>query len=206
MTIPSLNSEASETLQGSISLLFVLNYAVDYLTMDYGGGLQAAKELAAQNQSIQLGRLTIWAFIINWFLEADIMTKIFGLGYGAVTPSVWLHNSSDVIFNAIGVRGALSGANYAILEGGVLGLVLQVSFIIVSYRTIKRLRKNAGNESERTFLHILELMFFIFFFDYFFYSTVLYNALPLPFILFAGLGVCSSIKIEGFLGGYHKAY
>lgn len=206
ITIPSLNSEASESFQGSVSLLFVMSYAMDYLTMDYGGGLQRAEEFAALDPSIQLGRLTIWAFIIDWFLEADITTKLFGLGYGAVTPSVWLHDSNDVIFDTIGVRGALSGANHAILEVGVLGLFLQSSFIIVSYRTIKRLRKYAVNEYYRTSSRILELMFFVFFFDYFFYSTVLFNALPLPFILFAGLGVFSSIQIEGFQGGYHKAY
>ena len=65
MTIPSLNQEASETFGGSFSAAFIIVYAFEYLTMDYGGSLQAAKEFAALDKNIQLGRLTM-GFVFDW--------------------------------------------------------------------------------------------------------------------------------------------
>lgn len=203
--IPSLNSEVSRSFQGSFAPSFVIGYAADYLTMDYGGSLQGPEELAATDKNIQVGRITLWAYVLDWFLEADVTTKIFGLGYGAITPSIWLHDSTDLLFDTIGVRGALSGANFVLLELGALGLLLQISFLMASYRAIRDLKRRAHNGHVISYLSILELMFPIFLFDYFFYSTVLLNALPLPFILFAGLGIGAAVTSRGSQDGYYRA-
>ena len=80
--------------------------------MDYGGSLQAAKEFAALDKNIQLGRLTMWGFVFDWLGSVDWITKLFGLGYGSVTPSVWLHSSDDLLLRswvfAVGFRAQIT--------------------------------------------------------------------------------------------------
>ena len=196
MTIPSLNQEASETFGGSFSAAFIIVYAFEYLTMDYGGSLQAAKEFAALDKNIQLGRLTMWGFVFDWLGSVDWITKLFGLGYGSVTPSVWLHSSDDLLFEVLGVRGGLSGANHALLEVGIIGMLLQTSILFSAFFLVRKWRKTSISRHATQAFQVLELMFLVFFFDYFFYSTVLFNALPIPFILFAGLGVAGTLRLR----------
>jgi len=119
--VPSLNPE--EVLGGPVSLSHVFNYAIEYSTMDFGGTLQGSYEEAVNNMNIQVGRVTLWCSIWNWLSSVDTRTLLFGTGFGTATSSIWLTEDSDLIFDIIGTRGAISAGGLALIETGLVGFL-----------------------------------------------------------------------------------
>lgn len=181
--IPSLN--VSESSGGAISVLFAFQYAVDYLTMDYGGGLQGSYDQAVGDKGVQVGRLILWASIFQWAGSVDIGTLLFGLGYGRVTPSSWLSGEDDLLFDAIGTRGAISGAGMALIETGVIGLVLMIAFFVSIFLCVLRARKRVKRDVSRRWLNSMLVILSVFVYDFFFYSIVLLRTMPMPLLFFA---------------------
>jgi hypothetical protein len=190
--IPALNVE--ETIGGSISLPHMYNYAITYLTMDYGGPLQGSYEQSAINTDIQVGRITLLIFIIDSILSADLPTMLFGLGPGSITPSAWLNESNDVIYDMLGTRGAISGLGLSLVETGLVGAFILSSFFIYSFRKIRKMHKTLQSSIAKKWIRVLIVIFLIFCFDFFFYSTVLFRTMPMPLLFWGALGSIFIVK------------
>lgn len=187
--IPSLNPD--EAYGGGVNPAFAIEYAIQYLTMDYGGPLQGAREMAAQDVNIQVGRFIILLEIARWLGSVDLATLLFGAGYGLITPSDWLGGQEDRLFEVLGTRGAISGAGLAVIETGLLGLGLYVAFFLTVARTATILAKQAHTEEARTWYRIVLVLLGVFAYDFFFYSTTLFRTLPMPVLVFSVLASLS---------------
>lgn len=183
--IPSLNIE--NQYGGEISAEHAFNYALDYLTMDYGDSLQGEYDKASSNTGIQVGRITLWASIYDWIRSTDGWTLLFGIGFGSVTPSMWLHDTGDLLFSTIKTRGAISGAGVSIIETGLIGFSLVTYFFIHIFIRIISAHKNSRTRRIKIWFSTLFIIHTIFCFDFFLYSTVLLRVLPMPLIFFSML-------------------
>lgn len=190
MAMPSLNPDAGYS--GSFDPMFAINYAITYLTMDYGGPLQASYEEALRDVNVQVGRFVLAAEIVRWLQEADTMTLLVGLGFGTVTPSEWLGTEGDRLFDVLGTRGAISGAGLAVLETGLLGLALYVMLFAGAVQAAWAERRRARTRLARNWFGTVLVLIGVFAYDFFFYSLVLLRTLPMPFIFF---GVLASIPL-----------
>jgi hypothetical protein len=183
-TIPSLNLFSSYS-SGDVSLAFAFEYAKTYVMMDYGGPLQASYAVALSDENVQVGRVILLLHIGNWLYHADPMTFWFGAGFGAATPSEWIDGGSDPLFELVGSRGAISGAGLALVETGVVGLSLISGFFIwLLVSTIRDYRASKSLLARRWYRTVF-ILFGVFWYDFFFYSTVLLRTMPLPVIFFA---------------------
>jgi hypothetical protein len=181
--IPSLNPE--ESYGGSVSVPYAIKYSFEYLTMDFGGSLQGSYKAAAEDPGIQVGRIRLWLSIIDWLRSADTWTMLFGKGYGAATPSIWLQEKSDLLFNIIGTRGAICGAGLALIETGLIGfLVIGYWFVHIFIQIVCAFRQASSFVAQRWF-KTLFIIHCVFCFDFFFYSIVLLRTLPMPLIFFS---------------------
>lgn len=187
--IPSLNIGAE--YGGAVNILFAIEYAIDYLTMDYGGSLQGSYDAAIYDENIQVGRLTLLFSIAEWLGKSSWSTKLLGVGFGAATPSEWLGGNKDAIFDIVGSRGAISGAGLALVETGVIGLGLFIYFFLNLHRTIRLLIEGSGDFDARRWYKTLNVVFYVFLYDFFFYSTTLLRTLPMPIIFFAAIATLS---------------
>lgn len=180
--IPSLNSSAS--FGGSVSLLFALDYAIEYLTMDYGGPLQNSYEAAAYDRNTQVGRLTLWVHIVNWLYHADTMTQLFGVGFGKATPSSWITSDDDILFNLLGTRGSISGAGLTLIESGIVGILFFISFFLLIFYKIKSVKKILYFSDSKRWMNVVFVIMCVFALDFFLYSTVTFRTLPMPILFF----------------------
>ena len=192
--IPSLN--VSSEYGGSVNILFAIEYAIRYLTMDYGDSLQGSYESAMYDENIQVGRITLLFSIAEWLSNSSWSTQLFGVGFGAATPSEWLGQQSDPLFNIIGTRGAISGAGLALVETGILGLGIFIYFFLNLHRMVRLQIKKSENLDVSRWYKTMNVIFYVFLFDFFFYSTVLLRTLPMPIIFFAVLATLSIIKSQ----------
>ena len=190
--IPSLNVE--ENYGGSLNIKFALEYAFNYLTMNYGGPLQGSYLEATNNVNIQVGRLTLLLSIMDWLNNSSWFVQLFGIGFGAVTPSEWLGGRDDPLFNVLGTRGAISGAGLALIETGVIGFAILLYFFLKIHCKIKLLIKNSNNLGINNWFKTVNIIFYIFIYDFFFYSTVLFRVLPLPIIFFGIIATLTLVK------------
>jgi hypothetical protein len=181
--MPSLNPDARYS--GSFDPMFAINYAVSYLTMDYGGPLQASYEEALRDVNVQVGRFVLVAEIVRWLQVADTTTLLVGLGFGTVTPSEWLGTEGDRLFDVLGTRGAISGAGLAVLETGLLGLALYLMLFAGAIQATLAERRRAHTRLARNWFGTVLVLIGVFAYDFFFYSLVLLRTLPLPFIFFS---------------------
>ena len=187
--IPSLNKE--EISGGSVSLTFIFDFAISYLTMDYGSSMQGDYSQALLNNDVQVGRITLLNSIFEWIKLGDLKTMLFGLGYGSVTPNSWIQGE-DILFLTIGTRGAISGFGLAIIETGIVGSALISIFLFyIPLKIMFTIKKLYSNQAKRWF-RMLILVFLIFIFDFFLYSVSLMRTMPLPLIFILAL---SSITI-----------
>jgi hypothetical protein len=180
--IPSLNP--SESYYGSVDFLHIVRYAFDYLTMDYGTQLQGQYKDAFDDKSIQVGRLTLLMYLSDWLSNASLQVKLFGVGFGIATSNQWSVGPSDPLFNFIGARGAISGAGLTLIETGIIGLLIFIFFFTNIFLKIKQLLRHEVNPNTRRWYRTVELLFWVFLFDFFFYSTILFRTMPLPIIFF----------------------
>ena len=181
--IPSLNVEGSYF--GSFNVLHMFEYALDYLTMDYGGPLQGSFESARSDINIQVGRITLMLSIVNWFSELDWASRLFGLGLGTVTPSEWLGGHEDPLFRVLNTRGAISGAGVALIETGLVGLGLFVVLFLKLFTITFKYSQKAQTVDARRWYRTVIILLGVFAFDFFFYSTILLRTLPMPIIFFS---------------------
>jgi hypothetical protein len=182
-SIPSLNPEGSYV--GGVSLSHAAQYALEYVTMDYGGSLQGSYELAARDDNVQVGRAIIWLHIIQWLNDSGPWTWMFGNGFGSATRNAWTNSGSDPLFDVIASRGGISGAGLAAVETGMVGLALATYAFLHIGMTIRRCRREAKSHIAIRWYRTTALLLAIFAFDFFFYSTVLLRTMPLPLIFFA---------------------
>ena len=191
--IPSLSGSSLQ--YGGNSFFAPIEYALDYLTMDYGGNLQGTYEEALLDENVQVGRFTLIVSVFQWFSGASFWVKLFGLGFGVATPSAWIGASSDPLFDILGTRGATSGAILTIIETGFVGFALINTFFIAVYRSLRigiRESSQAGHVLLHRWYKTLEVLFYLSLYDFFFYSITLFRTLPAPMILF---GLLSTITI-----------
>jgi len=181
--IPSLNPDAGYS--GGVSPAFAINYAIEYLTMDYGGSLQGNFENAATDINIQVGRVIVVLEIVRWLSQADWITMLFGAGFGIATPSEFLGDQRDPLFQLIGTRGAISGAGLAVLETGLIGLGLFFVFFFGMLSLAWRSARQARTDTARRWFRTVMVLMAVFLYDFFFYSTTLLRTLPMPVLIFA---------------------
>jgi hypothetical protein len=181
--IPSLNM--NESYGGAVNFIYLFEYALEYLTMDYGGTLQGSYNDALLDAGVQIGRITLLIYIVDWIKQQEILTILFGIGFGAITPSDWLANQSDPLFNLIGARGAISGFGLTLIETGVVGSILMFIFFINILLKVLILSRNENDLRLKRWYKTVVIILFVFMYDYFFYSTVLLRVLPMPIILFS---------------------
>ena len=184
--------EAAGKIAGS-GPSFLLNYAIEYLTMDYGGALQADESLSAEDANVQVGRLIVISKSIDYMRAQSLNELFFGNGMGFITPSEYI-NPPDIMYKKLGFRGAISGAAQMFIEGGLVGLVfmslLLIGPLVRTLLLIKRSKRNTYESAKyRKLCAICLLLLAICIFDFFLYSTTLLTTFPLPllffFILFA---------------------
>jgi hypothetical protein len=187
--IPSLNS--SSDYGGAVDILFSIEYAVDYLTMDYGDYLQGSYQSAMYDENVQVGRITLILSIVEWLNASSWSTQLFGVGFGAATPSEWLGGQGDPLFGILGTRGAISGAGLALVETGILGLGLFIYFFFNLRREIKIQIKNSDALNAVRWYKTVLVIFYVFLFDFFFYSTSLFRTMPMPILFFAIIATLS---------------
>jgi hypothetical protein len=193
ISIPSLSSENGAD---GFSLTFIMQYAIDYLFMDYGGNLQKSYEVAKYDHNVQVGRFTLWLSILNYIINQDFTSILFGMGHGSFTPSKWINSTTDLLFINIGTRGAFTGANQVLLENGVIGfLIIFLFFINIFYKIFKQFLKYKFR-SYRNSIFIIFCIHSVCFADFLFYSSLLFKTLPMPFIYFCTIYYLVNIKPE----------
>jgi hypothetical protein len=168
---------------------YLMAYAIEYLTMDYGGSLQGDENLASVDQNVQVGRLIVAAFSAELIANRDLSNMIFGDGAGYVTPSSRL-GATDILFDRYGFRGAISTTLELALEMGVVGLLFLTVLIGRPIRQLCRSWRDisaSGDENLRRTWWLLFIVFCVFLFDILFYSNILFSTLPLPFLFFCTL-------------------
>ena len=190
--IPSLNIE--ETRGGSVSISYAVEYAISYLNMDFEGGLQGTRETAIYNNDTQLGRITLIKYVYQWLLSVDLSTALFGLGYGSVTSNSWVNSNPDIFFEVMGFRGAISGFILALVETGIVGAGMISSFFIFLFIKLNSEIKKLNTLVAKRWFRMLFIVFLIFCFDFFFYSTVLLRTFPIPIIFSASLASILIVK------------
>jgi hypothetical protein len=195
--IPSLNVDSS--YGGGVNIFYAFAYAIDYLIMDYGDSLQGTYNAAFYDKGIQVGRLTLLLSILEFISNAHWTIQLFGVGFGVATPSEWLGENDDALFKIIGTRGAISGAGLALVETGLIGLIILVYFFYTLHRAIRRSINNSSNLKFLRWCKTLNVIFFVFIYDFFFYSTVLLRTLPMPIIFFTAIATLSYINSRNSL-------
>jgi hypothetical protein len=190
--IPSLNIGAE--YGGAVNFLFAIEYAVDYLTMDYGSSLQGSYESAMYDENIQVGRVTLLFSIAEWLSNSSWSTQLFGVGFGTATPSEWLSGNNDRLFDVLGTRGAISGAGLALVETGIIGLGICIYFFLNLHCIIRIMVKRSEDFNLSRWYKTVNVVFYVFLYDFFFYSTALLRTLPMPIIFFAIVATLSVLK------------
>ena len=122
--------------------------------------------------------------IRSWelFLSSDFTTQLLGGGFGSYSYNEWTFSNQDRFFEENLFRGAFSGLLIILLEVGYVGLIFH---LLIFYSLIKKIRfntKNIRTDSYKRWSRICYVFLFIFAYDFFFYSTVLFRTLPMPFI------------------------
>jgi hypothetical protein len=190
--MPSLNIGAE--YGGAVNILFAVEYAADYLTMDYGSSLQGSYESAMYDENIQVGRITLLFSIVEWLSNSSWPTQLFGVGFGTATPSEWLSGNNDRLFDVLGTRGAISGAGLALVETGIIGLGICIYFFLNLHRTIRIMVKRSEDINLSRWYKTVNVVFYVFLYDFFFYSTAMLRTLPMPIIFFAVVATLSILR------------
>ena len=181
-------TEAALSIASENRITYLYSYAIEYLTMDYGGPLQGSELDALSDTNVQIGRAIVWVKGTNFMFSSDTFNQLFGYGFGYITPSEYI-NASDTLFSRLGFRGAISSAMEVFIEGGMVGLTLCSYLLIAPFfslvRKRRRIRKEVGKgSSEYKNTSILIIILLIFIFDFYFYSNILLSTLPMPLLLF----------------------
>ena len=179
--IPSLNSSAS--FGGSVSLLFAFDYAVDYLTMDYGGPLQNNYEAAAYDRNTQVGRLTLWFHIINWLYHADTMTQLFGVGFVKLLLPLGLPVMMIYYLTCL-AQEAPFRAGLTLIRPGIIGISFFICFFLFIFFKIKSIKKRLYFPDSKRWMNVVFVIMCVFAVDFFLYSTVTFRTLPMPILFF----------------------
>ena len=193
---PQIDSLSGREANGRIDgkgLVYLANYAREYLTMDYGGPLQAEEAMAAQDTRVQVGRFIVIARGFDFMLESQPSNLWIGHGLGFITASKYL-NAPDIMFKELGFRGAINGAILMFIEGGIVGVSLMSMLLFGPLIRLIWAWRNAKHFGElavecRKWTAICLSLLGICMFDFFLYSNILFTTLPMPllffFILFA---------------------
>jgi len=181
-------TEAALSIVSENRITYLYSYAIEYLTMDYGGPLQGSELDAISDTGVQVGRAIVWVKGTNFMFSSDTFNQLFGYGFGYITPSEYI-NASDTLFSRLGFRGAISSAMEILVEGGMVGLTLCSYLLIAPFFSLvskrRRIRKEVGKGSlEYKNTSILIIILSIFMFDFYFYSNILLSTLPMPLLLF----------------------
>lgn len=184
-------TEAALSIVSENRMTYLYSYAIEYLTMDYGGPLQGSELDAISDTGVQVGRVIVLVKGINFIFSSDTFNQLFGYGFGYITPSEYI-NASDTLFSRLGFRGAISSAMEIFIEGGMVGLTLCSYLLIAPFFSLvskrRRIRKEVGKGSlEYKNTSILIIILSIFIFDFYFYSNILLSTLPMPLLLFMTL-------------------
>lgn len=182
--LPSLSGleNANMVVEGN-QLVYVLNYAYQYLNSGYGSALQGTLQDALYDQRVQLGRITLLFASWEYFLSQDALHQFFGAGFGAYTENQWVYaGGKDRFFEEVLFRGAFSGLLIILLEVGYLGLLIHLAIFYSFYKTIRKNIKTLHNSDLIKWSRIVFIIFFVFVYDFFFYSMVLFRTLPMPLI------------------------
>ncbi len=187
--IDSLSGEEGSIETSGNQIEYLIDYGIAYLTMDYGGDLQSDYAQAIFDRNTQLGRVILWIRGLDLYFSSNIYYQIFGHGFGYITPSEYI-NPKDIIFQKLGFRGAISGALMNIIEGGLISFTLY-SFLVLMplthlYKRYQDTKSNLNRSSIKR-IKILTIVQFVFIFDFFFYSTILFSTSPLPLLYFIQL-------------------
>jgi len=167
---------------------YLFSYAIEYLTMDYGGALQGDEKIAIFDNNVQVGRFIVWVKGFDLMFSSDVINQLFGYGFGYITPSEYI-NDADIMFAKLGYRGAISGALEIFIEAGVVGLTL-LSFLFLSpfahlLRKRRAIKKAISSDSfEYKITSLLVIGFLVFVYDFYLYSNILFSTLPLPLLFF----------------------
>mgnify|MGYP001316857025 CR=1 FL=1 len=170
--IPSLNPDNKAF--GTIDIFYPFQYALEYLTATYDGGLQGNKLEAITNTGSQYGRFALLQSIIdfasNYFTQSNIL---FGHGMGTFTLSASAETYfDDTMFKLLGFRGTLSTALIIFLDSGFIALTFFILFLfrylIFLFRDIK----------------LNHMILLIVFYDIFFYSDAFLKILPISIYFF----------------------
>ena len=184
--IPSLSGSGQlnrgQALEQVGQLTYLFTYAYEYLFADFDSALQDTFENAIFDQNVQLGRLTL--LIRSWelFLSSDFTTQLLGNGFGSYSYNEWTYSNQDRFFEENLFRGAFSGLLMILLEVGYVGLIFHLLIFYSLFKKIRFNTKNIRTDSYKRWSRICYVLLFIFAYDFFFYSTVLFRTLPMPFI------------------------
>ena len=134
--IPSLNRE--NKIGGSIDLIYPVEYAIEYMTATYDGGIQGDSEWAKINKGAQYGRVALLGSIISEYADLPLNRILFGYGMGTFTINHSVDNIlDDNMFKIFSFRGTLSTALVLLLDSGLISLVFYILFMLNYLRKIR---------------------------------------------------------------------
>lgn len=126
--IPSLNPE--NKIFGSIDFIYPFEYALNYLTATYDGGLQGDQVEAIYNMNSQYGRFALLSSIIKSAFDFNLNTLLFGHGMGTFTINHGIGNYlDDNMLNILGYRGKLSTFLIILLDSGLIALITFIIYL-----------------------------------------------------------------------------
>ena len=169
--IPSLNVE--EKIFGSVDIFYPFEYAVNYLTATYDGGLQGDYTEAITNTGSQYGRIAIIQGISDVIDNFSIQKIIYGHGMGTFTLSQSAGTAlDDTMFRLLGFRGTLSSVLIIFLDSGILALLFFLTFFYTYLNQF--FNKKSINYA----------LLLIVFYDLFLYSDAFLKILPVSLYFF----------------------
>ena len=169
--IPSLNVD--NKIFGRVDLVYPFQYALEYLTATYDGGLQGDEAEALVNTNSQFGRIAVLQGIYHWLDDISITRILYGHGMGTFTLSQSAGNYfDDTMFRLLGFRGTLSTFLLIFLDSGVLALLF---FLLFMYSYLSFIFR---------FKSINYALLLIILYDTFLYSTALLKIMPVSIYFF----------------------
>ena len=169
--IPSLNID--NKIFGSVDIFYPFEYAVEYLTATYDGGLQGDQAEALVNTGSQYGRIALLQAITDLLDSFSISKILYGHGMGTFTLSQSAGTYfDDMMFRLLGFRGTLSSFLIIFLDSGALALLFFLTFLY-KYLSLLFNKKNLNYA-----------LLLIIFYDIFLYSDAFLKILPISIYFF----------------------
>lgn len=174
----TLNPEGE--IGGSIDVGYAFSYAKDYTTAEHGYGYST-------------GRVSTTVRILESLWNSGIASFLFGVGPGAVTPSIFDSsdgiNSVDSVIHRFKIGYGFTGFNRIFLEYGLLGVIPYTLIIILLARMCWRYYKGEQDPYWKAFAAGSVGFSYSMVFYYFAYSHITFWGDTIPAIYFYAMAV-----------------